>query len=395
MLTKAHRVYHWDRRSNSISSDRLEDFCLPHLARGIAVYRSRIGTALGDVRNAARAALEGLRPDRVEGVVDLLDDVATYEWPRGAAQATRRIGVFAHAAAAHPVLDQQVRRSLLGAALDPVPEAHHDTVACLYADYPEFHRLVAFPRDYAPQALREDYDLAQAQALLYDASWIEVEAHRDFKHIVQYARLSRLLHRVRRAAGGGYRLLFDGPTSVLRRTHAYGVDFAKFLAALVQAQDWRLSAEIALHKKARPFRFVLSSSDGLRSRVPPPRLFDSSLEEALARRFGAVRDGWRLDRETMLLEAGERLVVPDFVFVHEDGTEVALEIVGYWTPEYLAEKLEKLALITGVNLIAAVRKQWALKGGAVPPGALLFNTRILLRDLMPRLDEFRGDAVGP
>ena len=150
MLTKAHRVYRWDRRSNSISSDRLEDFCLPHLAPGIAVYRSRIGAALGDVRNAARAALEGLRPDRVEGVIDLLDDVATYEWPRGAAQATRRVRVFAHAAAAHPVLNQQVRRSLLGAALDPVPEAHHDTVAYLYADYPEFHRLVAFPRVYPP-----------------------------------------------------------------------------------------------------------------------------------------------------------------------------------------------------------------------------------------------------
>jgi predicted nuclease of restriction endonuclease-like RecB superfamily len=394
MLTKAHRVYHWDRRSNSISSDRLEDFCLPHLARGIAVYRSKIGAALGDVRNAARAALEGLRPDRVEGVIDLLDDAATYEWPRGTAQATRRVRVFAEAAAAHPVLDQEVRRSLLGAAFGPVAEKPDETVAGLYADYPEFHRLVAFPRDYSPEELCRDYDLAQAQALLYDASRIEVEAHRDFKHIVQYARLSRLLHRIERAAGGGYRLLFDGPNSVLRRTHAYGVDFAKFLAALVQVQDWRLSAEIALRKKALPFRFVLSSSDGLRSRIPPPRLFDSGLEEAFARKFGAVRRGWRLHRETMLLEAGERLVVPDFVFVHEDGTEVVLEIVGYWTPEYLAEKFEKLARITGVNLVVAVRKQWALRGGDPPPGPLLFNTRILLRDLMPRLEIFRGHFAG-
>jgi uncharacterized protein len=395
MLTKAHRVYHWDRRSSSISSDRLEDSCLRHLARGIAVYRNRIGAALGEVRNAARAALEGLRPDRIEGVIDLLDDVATYEWPRGTAQGTRRIRIFAGAAAAHPVLDREARRSLLAEILDPIPGAHDEAVARLYADYPEFHRLAAFPREYSPEALRHDYDLAQAQALLYDASRIEVEAHRDFKHIVQYARLSRLLHRIRRAAGGGYHLLFDGPASVLRRTHAYGVDFAKFLAALVQAQDWRLSAEIALHKKARPFRFALSSSDGLRSRVPPPRLFDSGLEQAFASKFGGVRRGWQLHRETMLLEAGEHLLVPDFVFVNEDGTEVALEIVGYWTPEYLAEKFAKLARITGVHLIVAVRKQWALKTGAPPPGALLFNTRILLRDLMPRLDEFRGHAVGP
>ncbi len=395
MLTKAHRVYRWDRRSSSISSDRLEDPCLPHLARGIAAYHARIGDRLGAVRNAALVALGGLRPDRVEAVINLLDDAATYKWPQGSMQANRRLRVFEAAASAHPVLDQEVRRSVLGAAVDPVPENHDEAVALLYADYPEFHRLVAFPRDYSPEVLRRDYDLAQAQALLYDAVRIEVEARSDFKHIVQYARLSRLLHRIERAAGGGYRFVFDGPNSVLRRTHAYGVDFAKFLAALVQVREWRLKAEIALHKNARPAMFALSSSDGLRSRVPPPRLFDSGLEEAFARKFGEVRNGWRLHREAVLLKAGERLVVPDFVFVHDDGTEVALEIVGYWTPEYLAEKLGKLARISGAKLIIAVRKPWALTAGTPPPGALPFNTRILLRNLMPRLEAFREHSAGP
>jgi predicted nuclease of restriction endonuclease-like RecB superfamily len=395
MLTKAHRVYHWDRRNNSISSDRLEDACLPHLARAIAAYRGRIGRRLGDVRNAARAALEGLRPDRVEGVINLLDEVATYEWPRGSIQAERRLRIFEAAASVHPVLDREVCRSLLGVAFDPISGKHDEAVASLYADYPEFHRLVAFPLDYPPEMLRCDYDLAQAQALLYNAVRIEVEARSNFKHIVQYAHLSRLLLRIRRVAGGGYRLVFDGPNSMLRRTHAYGVDFAKFLAALVQVRDWRMKAEIFLHKTPRPIMFELSSSDSLRSRVPPPRLFDSGLEEAFARRFGVVRNGWRLHREAMLLEAGERLVVPDFVFVHEDGTEVALEIVGYWTPEYLAEKFGKLETVTGTKVLLAVRKQWALKAGPLPPGALSFSTGILLRDLMPRLERFREHSAGP
>ncbi len=389
MLTKAQRVYHWDRRSSSISSDRLEDDCLLPLRRAIAVYRAKIGTRLADVRNAARAALDGLRPDRVEAVIKLLDDVAGYEWPRGSCQAERRLRVFEAAARRHPVFDRKTVRSLLGAAFDPTPDGHDETVALLYADYPEFHRLAAFPDDYSAEALRADYDLSQAQALLYDAVTVEVEAHGDLRHIVQYAHLSRLMHLIERASRGAYRLVFDGPNSVLRRTHVYGVDFARFLAALVQARGWRMRAEIMLRKGWRPLTFTLSSADGLRSRVPTPKLFDSSLEEGFACKFGETRGGWRLRREAMLLEAGERIVVPDFAFTHEDGTEVALEIVGYWTPEYLAAKFAKLSRVKGANLIVAVRKPWALKAGALPAAVVPFKSRILLRDLMPRLEAFR------
>ncbi len=389
MLTKAQRVYHWDSRSSSISSDRLEDGCLPHLARAVAVYRRMIGERLARVRDAARAELEGLRPDRVEAVVELLDEGAEYAWPRSAAQAERRVKVFEAAGRQHPVLDAKTARALVATVCDPPPTRHDQVVALLYADYPEFHRLIAFPADYSAEDLRADYELAQAQALLYSAIRVVVEARADFKHIIQYARLSRLLHRIQRLPGGGYRLIFDGPNSVLRHTHAYGVAFAKFLAALVQARDWRITAEIVLRRGWRPLTFTLSSADGLRSRLSAPALFDSALEETFARKFGAARNGWRLAREALILEAGEALLVPDFVFTHEDGTEVALEIVGYWTPEYLREKLGKLAKVTAPNLIVAVRKALALQPGSLPATVLPFSSGILLRDLMPRLEAFR------
>lgn len=389
MLTKAHRVYRWIKPGSSISSDRLDDDCLPHLERAVAVYRARLGQTLGEVRTAARRALEGLRPDRVEAVVELLDDGAAYEWPRGRAQAELRVRLFDLAAREHPVLDPDRARALSGAVLNPAPQTHAQAVARLYADYPEFHRLRAFPADYAAEDLRADYDLGQAQALLYSAVRVAVEARAHFKHILQYARLSRLLHRLEPLPGGDYRFTFDGPNSVLRRTQAYGVDFAKFLAALVQARDWRLTADIALRKDRPTVRFRLSDADGLRSRVPAPRLFDSGLEEAFARKFGAEREGWRLRREAVILEAGEALVVPDFVFTHADGTEVALEIVGYWTPEYLREKLDKLVRVNAPHLIVAVRKALALEPGRLPAAVLPFSTSILLRDLMPRLEAFR------
>jgi predicted nuclease of restriction endonuclease-like RecB superfamily len=412
MLTAALRVYHWDRRASSISSDRLEDATLPVLARTLAVYRERVGETRGRVRNAARLALEGLRPDRVEPVVKLLDDVATYEWPAPARCAGRRVEVFEAAAGRHPLLDPAVAGGLLAEALGAPAPGQDEAVALLYADYPEFHRLVGFPPEYSAEALRADYDLAQAQALLYSATTVTVEARADFKRVLRYARLARLLHRVERirapSAGGagravsspsardgdGYRFVLDGPNSVLRRTRAYGVDFARFLAALVRLRGWRLQAEIELRRGWRPLAFTLTSADGLgRGGAPPPE-FDSELEAALGRKFGRERGGWRALREAAVLDLGRgSLLVPDFVFRHEDGTEVVLEIVGYWTPEYLADKLRRLSAVRGVNLLVAVPRALALRAGGLPATVLPFKRRLLLRELLPRLEAFRRPAA--
>lgn len=395
MLTKLQRVYHWIRPGSSISSDRLDNASVPDLARGVAIYRRMVGAPRGRVRNAARAAMAGLRPDRVEAVIKLLDDSATYQRPSGQEQAGRRLRVFEAASHQHPVLDPARAQALLEAALQRPLRRPEAAVPLLYADYPEFHRLVAFPDKYAAEDIQADYDLAQAQALLYDAIRVTVEARTDFRHIVQYAGLARLLYRIERIPGGGYRLVLDGPNSVLRRTRAYGVGFARFLAALVQARDWTLTAEVLLRKGRRPVKFLLSSRDGLRSRVPAPALFDSKLEERFARKFGAERSGWRLRREAAILEAGDALLVPDFVFTHADGTEVALEIVGYWTPEYIQAKLDKLARVKDANVVVAVRQALALRAGSLPATVLPFSSGIHLKDLMPRLEAFRRqDSAG-
>jgi predicted nuclease of restriction endonuclease-like RecB superfamily len=414
MLTAALRVYHWDRRTSSISSDRLEDEALASVEPALEVYRARTGQTRGEVRNAARRALDGLRPDRVEPVVKLLDDVATYEWPSAARAAQRRVEVFVRAAARHPLLDPSAAAGLLVTAYAPPPGDHGQAVACLYADYPEFHRLAAFPSEYTARALRADYDLAQAQALLYSATRVTVEAGRDFKHILRYARLARLLHRIERIREGpssqprrrrrraipllpeatdGYRFVLDGPNSVLRRTRAYGVDFARFLAALVRLGDWTLRAEIELRRGWRPFTFSLGAADGLGVGTTPPPEFDSSLEAAMARKFGRERGGWSLVREGAVLDVRGSLLVPDFVFRHQDGTEVFLEIVGYWTPEYLTDKLDKLAAVRGVKLIVAVPRHLAVRAGRLPATVLSFKRRLLLRDLFPRLEAFRRSRV--
>jgi hypothetical protein len=396
MLTTALRVYHWDRQAGSITPDRLEAEALAPLEPGLAVYRERIGQSRGRVRNAARRALEGLRPDRIEPMIKLLDDAATYAWPTTAKSAEQRVEVFVAAAARHPLLDPAAGTALLAGAFAPAPTDHAEAVERLYADYPEFHRLAAFPAGYTAADLRADYDLAQAQALLYSATRVTVEAGGDFKRILRYARLARLVYQVERLARHRYRFVLDGPSSILRQTRAYGVDFARFLAALVRLSDWRLQAEIELRRGWRPFTLTLSAADDLGQGRGALAAFDSSLEEAIAKKFGATRSGWTLAREGIVLDlGGGRLLVPDFVFQHEDGTEVVLEIVGYWTPEYLADKLGRLGAARGVNLVVAVPSHLAVRAGELPATVLPFKRRLLLRDLLPRLEAFRPGVSPP
>jgi predicted nuclease of restriction endonuclease-like RecB superfamily len=392
MLTAALRVYHWDRPTSSISSDRLEDDALPFLERALSVARARVGQDRATVRNGLRAALEGVRPDRVEPLVKLLDDAATYTWPRGRAPAERRVAAFERATEHWPPLDASIVQRIL---TDVLPGAEvGDPVAALYADYPAFHRLTAFPADYGAADLRDEYDLAQAQALLYSATSITLDASADLKHVVQHARLARLLHRLGPAPGGGYRFVFDGPSSILRQTRAYGVDFARFLQALVRARGWRLSAEISLRKGWRPLTFTLSAADGLRARGATLPAFDSTVEEALARRFGEERDGWRLSREATVVEVGTALFIPDFTFTHADGTTVLLEIVGYWRAEYVEEKFRKLAGVSGTHLIVAVPRRLAPRASELSGAVVEFRTRLRIGDVMAALEGLRAKRKG-
>ena len=114
--------------------------------------------------------------------------------------------------------------------------------------------------------------MAQVQAALYRASSLTVWARDDFKTIVRYAKLARLMHTIAPGGQGGYRFHFDGPASVLRQTRRYGVAMARFLPALIACRSWRMHALIRSHR-GHLLGLDLSADDGLTSHLPPPEAF--------------------------------------------------------------------------------------------------------------------------
>jgi len=217
---------------------------------------------------------------------------------------------------------------------------------------------------------------------------VTILATDDLKTILRYAKLARLLHEIKRLGPSKYAIVLAGPASVLRDTRIYGVNFAKFLPALLACKGWKMTAILQTPWNMRA-KLDLSEKDGFTSHLPSLEEFDSRLEESLAKKFGQARDGWQLVREGEVLHDRQKTFVPDFTFSHKDGTQVHLEIVGFWTPEYLAHKRQTLRRFKHHRILIAVPEKSLRQGASIGANVLVYKTAIKLNALIEALDRIR------
>jgi uncharacterized protein len=401
MLTREHAIVVFDR--DRAIPDRLTRKAHGHYAdyarRMLAVY----GAGVGATRRDLHRWIEGIfteEPDcpsrRIQAFAKLLDDESDFETdPRGQA-ARLRLAVFGMAAEFHPLVrtcdrlferSEEETKARIAAELGR-PWAEIE--AGLYADLIEFQRLAVFRGYPSPEAFLSRYNVAQVQACLYRAERMIVTAAADFKTILRYAKLAGLLHEIRRLGPEKYRIELSGPASVLRTTRRYGVNLARFVPALLACNDWTMEAAMKT-PWGSPARLVMSHRDGLTSHLPSPEEFDSSVEEAFVAKFGEVQAGWRLSREAAILEEGQHTYVPDFVFRHDDGTAVLFEIVGFWTPEYLAKKRETLLRFRRHKILVAVEAHAVQDDAQVPEGMIVYKKTIKLEPVLEALERVRAE----
>jgi uncharacterized protein len=228
----------------------------------------------------------------------------------------------------------------------------------LYADLKE-HQIITFNAPTAEWLLNR-YNLAQSQGVLYRASEVTITAHRndpgEYKLLFKYLKLFGLMHRINGDPDAGYTITLDGPLSLFKSTTMYGVRFAAFLPALLHATRWTLTATVhpRVYGEQRDATFTMDSSTKLQSHYPPGKVFDSILEHGFAERFAKLQTPWKLEREVDLVDLGGTVMIPDFRLVHEDGRAVLLEIIGFWKPEYLRRKFDKIAQSNRQDLVIAV-----------------------------------------
>jgi predicted nuclease of restriction endonuclease-like RecB superfamily len=162
----------------------------------------------------------------------------------------------------------------------------------------------------------------------------------------------------------------NGPLSIVRLTDRYGMAMAKLIPSIIFSEIWSINATIlrkSISGMKKTYDFELSSTDkdiplfdastfhfqseqksgpGLSYDNYGMEYFDSSVEKKFMDKFLKFSTGWHLVREPdPLILSNGKAFIPDFVF-EKYGVKVYLEIVGFWTEDYLKRKLEKIKDLT-------------------------------------------------
>jgi predicted nuclease of restriction endonuclease-like RecB superfamily len=348
------------------------------------------------------------RRELAERLAEPLPCEAPFFKRRAATRVLLRLWRRERVAAVSPVLARS--RLFGGAAARDNGEPHADTIAdvaaalgidgdalraSLFADLPG-ERVVRAPATLPTSAeivLRTN--LAVVQATLMRASRIDLRVEGGVRPIVRLAKLRGLLCTVVEPTDGAPpRLELSGPFSLFRHTLLYGRALAELVPHLAWCARFELRAACAL--RGRVVDVAVESGAPIFP-AAAPATFDSKLEERFARDVARLAPDWDVVREPEAVRAGTTLVFPDFLLRHRihGARRVLVEIAGFWTPDYLANKLARLRQAELPPFILCVDEERACALGELPASlsVVFFRRKVDAAAVLRRVEELTAIAA--
>ena len=264
-----------------------------------------------------------------------------------------RTALFAHSAAAPPGVGSGQVFAEVARKLEVEVTILEE---CMFADLPPERRTAPPPAAINPVNLALETNLALAQGLVRRAVEVRLELCGNARSVVRLARLKGLIcvvDRPPRQSAADVIISASGPLALFRRTLVYGRALAALVPGLAWCRRFRLEATCLLDNDL--VAIEVHSGDPIFP-ATEPRRFDSRLEERFAREFARAALDWEIIREPQPIETSKGLVFPDFALEHRRDRERRwlLEIVGYWTEEYIRNKLTSLREARVDNLIVCI-----------------------------------------
>jgi predicted nuclease of restriction endonuclease-like RecB superfamily len=213
----------------------------------------------------------------------------------------------------------------------------------LYADLRSQHVLLTFD-SVSPEQLMENYESAQAQAVLLRATKVTAVVQCSDPHayraLFRKLKFLRLLHRITSRADGGYQIEIDGPFSMFSSVTKYGLQLALALPAIQACDVWKVAADVRWGKERKPFLFRLKGRSSSGTEAGVPALPDEV--QTLLDRLKNTKSDWLVESSSDILELpGVGMCVPDLRFENRYTGEIAyLEVMGYWSRDAVWNRVE-------------------------------------------------------
>jgi predicted nuclease of restriction endonuclease-like RecB superfamily len=225
---------------------------------------------------------------------------------------------------------------------------------------------------------------------------VRLKAAGKVRAVVRHAKLMGLLCH---ATSGGQKdeaeLEISGPFALFRHTRIYARALTSLVPRLAWCHSFRLEADCVLGAGDRLGRLVLRHGDPLFPARELPA-FDSKLEERFAKGFAKIAPQWDVVREPVAIQVGESLFFPDFELRHRStGESWLLEVVGYWTPEYVKRKFATLSAARCDRLIMCIDAERCCSDEPIDLDAhvVRYRRRLDPRAVLAKVDPLAYEAL--
>ncbi|GAC1617836.1 MAG: DUF790 family protein [Ktedonobacteraceae bacterium] len=357
----------------------------------------------GQSQQAWSKALETYEGERVDyvvvrGLAKVLTDAATFT-PLATSlppvQLRERLFAYGPMFATPQLFQPRTRYEVVQSVADELSISTEQVEATLFADRPATYILKDAGPQWTPEGLLARYNLELARGVLYWASSVQIKVHGGYKDLWKYLKLFKLMFWVN-VQQEGYLIDLDGPISpFVNATTRYGRQFAAFLPALLLCDKWHMVAAVRPPQTGALAAYRLDYTSSLQSHFKRSGLFDSRLEadfaQEFAEKFGSKRGQWLLTREDEVLVLGDTVMIPDFAVTHKrTGQRILIELVGFWHPDYLRRKVEKVRAANCAHLLLLVYEGLKVTEDAfqdVASEVIFFKQKPVLKEVIETVEK--------
>jgi hypothetical protein len=355
----------------------------PWLRALLGQYACFSGQKQSELHERLREPLPTAAPKIKLQIAILVLDALSRARPTLAVPAKEARAALFRAAAREPA----PRTALLRSVAASLAVSERELESALFADLRSERRVAELPVDISPLRVINDANLAIVSSYLRRATHVRVVVSGNTRALLRHARVTGLICRVSRAerATEGVVLDVSGPFALFHHSELYGRALSSLIPLLARSAEFELTASCALGQGAERHSLLVRSGDpiGKSSELSRPV---RRLEHKFERDFRRAAPGWDLSAEPSAIASGETLIFPDFALVprHDPSRSWLLEILGFWTPEYLREKQKRLqaAGIERFLLCVDQNRECTEPDPAPDPRIIRYRSRIDCRALL-------------